>query len=507
MRRLPLPFAILTLATLFVPATGCVADPEPEVQAPDTVIVNARVIDGTAAPAKMVAVRIRGDRIAEVGAVRLAPSDRLVDAGGKVLVPGFIDTHSHASRGLLREREALAAVSQGITTVVVGQDGSSTYPLEEFFLDLEQTPAAVNVASYAGHGTLRRMVLDEDYARTATAAEVAAMGELLGAEMESGAIGLSTGLEYDPGIYSSKEEVVALARVAAAHGGRYISHMRSEDRSLWAAVDEIIAIGREAGLPVQISHIKLAMRSLWGQADILVQKLRDARGSGVEITADVYPYTYWQSGLSVLFPERDFDNPSSVEFVLRELAAAEDIVIAGFRPDESYVGKTLAQISELRGTDDITTTMALLSEANGSVGVIARSMSEPDIEDLIAWPFSNICTDGGLRGRHPRGFGSFTRVLGLYVRERNLLTVEEAVRKMTSLPAANMGIADRGLIQPGYYADLVLFDPDLVSDRATIEAPNETSDGIHMVWVNGVLVYETDGTTGSYPGQVLRHNR
>ena len=296
------------------------------------------------------------------------------------------------------------------------------------------------------------------------------MRELLRADMQAGALGLSTGLEYDPGIYSAPEEVVELAKVASSFGGRYISHIRSEDRHFWQAIDEIIAIGREARLPVQVSHIKLAMRSLWGRADSLVRVLDRARASGVDITADIYPYTYWQSTLTVLFPERDFENRSTAEFVLREISAPEGLLLARFDPDTTYVGRTVAQIAAARGTDPPATLMALIRESlalekatgNSSESVIGTSMDERDIERLLAWPFTNVCSDGGLAGRHPRGFGAFTRVLGEYTRERRILTLEDAIRKMTSLSAQNLGLAERGRVAPGYYADLVLFDPATV---------------------------------------------
>ena len=231
--------------------------------APGSVLIaNATVMDGTGAPARRASVRIAGDTIVEVGDLKPTAADQVVDASGLVLAPGFVDTHSHADDQIFERPDALAAVSQGITTVIVGQDGGSPYPLADFFARLRKQPAAVNVASYAGHGTIRELVMKGDFRRAATEAEVNRMRELLARELEAGALGLSTGLEYDPGIYSSRDEVVALAKVAAAAGGRYISHIRSEDRAFWQAVDEIIAIGREAKLPVQISHLKLAMRPL-----------------------------------------------------------------------------------------------------------------------------------------------------------------------------------------------------------------------------------------------------
>ena len=235
----------------------------PVLLAASVLIVNAVVVDGTGAPRRPAAVRLNGDRIAQVGALSLAPGETVVDAKGLVLAPGFIDTHSHGDRGLFEHADALAAVSQGISTIVVGQDGGSPWPLADFFARLDREPAAINVASYAGHGRIRGKVMGEDFRRAARPEEVARMRELLAREMKAGALGLSSGLEYDPGIFSARSEVLDLARVAAAAGGRYISHIRSEDRYFWDAIDEIVTIGREAKLPVQVSHIKLAMHSLW----------------------------------------------------------------------------------------------------------------------------------------------------------------------------------------------------------------------------------------------------
>src|SRR5436190_6296167 len=351
-----------SLAGLVGAALACslFADAAGQQPPPATLIRNAIVLDGTGAEGRRVDVRILGDRIADVGHPTAASSDRIVDAHGLTLAPGFIDTHSHASRGLFEDRDALADVSQGITTVVVGQDGSSTYPLADYFDRLHGAPVAVNVASYIGHGTIRRQVLGADFKRPATADEVRKMQELLRSEMIAGALGLSTGLEYDPGIYSAPGEVVALAKVAAAAGGRYISHIRSEDRTEWQAMDEIIAIGRAARVPVQLSHMKLAMRGLWGQADKLIQVLDRARAQNVPITADIYPYTYWQSTITVLFPKRDFANRTEAEFVLKEVVAPEDLLIAHFDVEPAYAGKTLAQIAALRKTPPAVALMDLI---------------------------------------------------------------------------------------------------------------------------------------------------
>jgi N-acyl-D-amino-acid deacylase len=311
--------------------------------------------------------------------------------------------------------------------------------------------------------------------------------------------------------------VLDLAAAVGAEGGRYISHIRSEDRAFWDAIDEIIAIGREAQVPVQISHLKLAMRSLWGRSDSLIGLLDAARREGIEITADIYPYTYWQSTLTVMFPDRNFKDRKAAEFALREVAAPEGLLLGRFAPDTSYVGRTVAEIARTRGTDPATTLMQLIAEAEAFraarpevedvESVIGTSMDERDVERLLAWPFANICTDGELAGRHPRGFGSFPKVLGYYARQRQLMGMAETVRKMTALAARNMGLRDRGSIRIGAFADLVLFDTTAVLDHATTGDPRRPATGIRQVWVNGEVVYENGKTTGRYPGRALRSGR
>ena len=475
--------------------------------AADFVVRDASVVDGTGAPPRHADVRVSAGRIAAIGKIVPIAGEIVVDAKGLTLAPGFIDTHSHHGDGLEQERTALAAVSQGITTIVVGQDGGSETPLADYFRKMQARPAALNIASYSGHNTLRRMVLGDDYKRHATPAEIEKMGRLLAADMRAGALGLSTGLEYDPGIYSDTAELVALARVASKYGGRYISHMRSEDREVWAALDEIVTIGREAKIPVQVSHAKLAMTDWWGQADRFLAVLDKARAEGVEATLDVYPYAYWHSTLTVMWPKRDFDNRATAEFALKHLAPPEGLLIAKFSPDPALAGKTLAEIARERGTDAPTTAIALIHEAqaaDGSVNVIATSMDERDIAKFIAWPNANISSDGMLHNMHPRGAGAFTRVLRVYVREQKLLTLQEAVHKMSGLSAQHMGLRDRGEIRPGEFADLVLFDPATVADRSTTKDPEALSTGIARVWVNGTLVYRDGKATGAFPGRVLR---
>lgn len=503
---IPARLVVLALLGLALPCTVVAETPA------TVLIVNARLVDGTGAPARTGSLRIAGERIEAVGELTARPGEAVFDARGLVLAPGFIDTHSHATGDLAAIPDALGVVSQGITTVVGGQDGGSDFPLADSFAVLERSPVAVNVAAYSGHGTLREKVLGDDFKRVATPAEVAAMAKLLEQDLAAGALGLSTGLEYDPGIYSARSELIELAKVTARHGGRYISHIRSEDRYFWDAIDELLAIGREAKLPVQISHVKLAMRNLWGEAPRLLAKLDAARAEGIDVTADIYPYLYWHSTLTVLFPERDFENLAVARQVLAEIAPPEGLLLGRYKPNPAYAGRTVADIAKERGESPEVTLVTLIRDAEvlrakgetGVESVIATSMVQEDLDRLLAWPHTNLCTDGELDGRHPRGFGSFPRVLGRDVRERGVLGLETAVHKMTALAADHVGLRERGRLVPGAFADLVLFDPATVIDRATTSEPHAVATGIERVWVNGRLVWAAGATTGERPGRVLR---
>src|SRR6478752_6349712 len=317
----------------------------------DFIIRHATIYDGSGGASYTGDVGVNADTIAFIGDLSKAIATSEYDAKGLALSPGFIDTHSHHSRGMFEIRDMPSCVSQGITTIVVGQDGGSYFPLSDFFAKVEATPVAVNVASYSGHNTLRDSVIIGDYKRVCTPAEVEQMKIMLKQDMEAGALGLSTGLEYDPGIFSDPTEVMELSKLTAELGGRYISHIRSEDRFFWKALNEIIAIGSETKMPVQISHTKLAMKSIWGQSDKLLKKLDSARTAGVNLTADLYPYAYWQSTMTVLFPDRDFKNRKTAEFALSEITTPEGVLLGNYSPDTTYIGKTLAEISVLRKTD------------------------------------------------------------------------------------------------------------------------------------------------------------
>lgn len=478
----------------------------------DVIIRNATVYDGTGASPVIQDVAIAGDSIALIGDLKDVQATVSYDVPGLVLAPGFIDTHSHHDGGLRKDRTALAVVSQGVTTIVVGQDGGSNSPLKDYFQMLTDSPASVNVASYTGHNTLRDIVMGKDFKRAATQEEIDSMVMLMQADMDAGALGLSTGLEYDPGIYSSEAEVMTLSKVLPGYDGRYISHLRSEDRYFWKALNEIITIGREVRVPVQISHFKLAMNNLWGKADTTLAMLEAARDEGIDITADIYPYTYWSSTIRVLFPSRNFKDVNEAEMILREITTPEGIIFSNYEPNPEFNGKSLKEVSVELKLSPAKTLVELIDrldkcDAKGedcSGSIVATSMTEADVTKLMQWKHTNICSDGSSSGRHPRGYGAFTRVLKHYVRDAGMLIMEQAINKMTGLSAANLGIQRRGLIKKGYYADLVLFDPQTVGDESTIQEPQKVSSGIEHVWVNGTEVYSKEGTRGAYPGRVIR---
>ena len=503
-------FFLLALAVAFA---GCARDEAPGCVNDDGFLVtNVMLVDGSGSPAAPGKVRVSDGMIAAVGDLSACANEAVVDGDGQVLAPGFIDTHSHADGDIFDRPDALPVVSQGITTIIVGQDGRSNYPLADFFTRLEASPATVNVASYVGHGRLRSEVMGEDFRRAATDDEVEQMKTMLASELESGALGLGAGLEYEPGIHSETAEVLALAQVAADAGGRYISHVRSEDRWFEDAVDEIILIGRETGMPVQISHLKLAMKRLWGSADDVIEKLDAARAEGIDITADIYPYEYWQSTIMVLLPDRDPTNRETIAEVLEQIAPADGLWMTKFAPNPEYVGKTLAEIAAIREVDPITAFSQIAIEAlewtkehgESAESIIGTSMVKADIDSLFAWPWANVCTDGGIVSRHPRSFGSYPRVLGRMVRDEQLMPLAEAVRKMTGLAAENMGFTDRGLVREGMIADLVLFDPDTVIDHATPLEPMQLSTGITTVWIGGEVVFTDGAATDARPGKVIR---
>ncbi len=469
--------------------------------AQDTVIVGARLADGTGAPLRSASVRIHEGVITEIGDFETKPSDRVVDAKGLILAPGFIDPHNHSDRGLANDPDAVSQVSQGITTVLLGQDGGSALPIGEWMKGHRDHPSALNVATMAGHATLRTQVMGKDYKRFAKPEEVTAMAILLEQAMKDGAYGLSSGLEYEVGSYSNTEEMIELAKTAARFKGFYISHMRDEADLTLESTRELIRISQEAKLPAQISHVKLGSVAVWGKTPELLKMVEDARKRGLDITADCYPYDAWSSTITVLVPDKQYDNPKSVAKALADAGGPENVTITSCKAHPDYEFQNIAQIAEKTKRSAVDVFIQIVKD--GGAGVVGKTMKEDDVRILYKQPWVMVCSDGGIGMRHPRGAGTYPRVLGRFVREQGVLTIEQAVNKMTSMPAQRLRLQDRGLVAKGYKADLVLFNPVTVRDNATFKDPLTLSTGIEKVWVNGQLVWTDGKATGAHPGVVL----
>lgn len=479
-----------------------------------TIINNIQLVDGTGKPAFKASVRIVCNKIVAIGNLKPNKMDQIIDGKGKVLAPGFIDSHSHHFGDLNKNREGLSTSSQGITTIVIGQDGNS-YPMDSLTKWMQTKPVVSNVATYTGQSSLREIAMGEnDLYRNATAKEIDQMKSILASELKKGSLGLSTGLEYEASFYSSKQEVLDLAKVTAAHQGLYTSHIRSEDLYMDEAIEEIIEIGRQTKMPVQVSHIKIANKLNWGTANLILKKLDDARKEGINISADIYPYTFWNSTLRVLFPGKDFDNLASAEMATKQLFDPSASYLMQYAPIPSYKGKSVTEIGIERNESPAQALMSLIkiaedfknanpNYAGGIEAIAGKAMSEEDVKVFMAWSEAIICSDGNAGG-HPRGYGAFTRVLGKYVREEKVLPIEKAIYKMTGQSADFFGFKDRGRIAVGHYADLVLLDPNTVKDQANIKNSHALSTGIEMVWVNGTLVYQAQKSTGKQPGVLIK---
>jgi len=480
------------------------------------VLQNAVVYDGSGRPGFRADLRIDGERIVAVAKhLRPRPGEAVRDLHGLALAPGFVDMHSHADARILELPTAENVIRQGITTVLVGQDGSSAYPLADFLARLERDPPSLNVASMAGHGTLREQVLGQgkDLLRPSTPAELEKMRALLDQEMRAGAFGLSSGLEYDAGHFATTGELVELAKVAGRHSGFYISHVRDEGNGVFDAFREAIEIGRRARIPIEISHIKLGTTPNWHLARTRMPEMfRLARSQGVDLKADVYPYTFWQSGLRVIVLDRDYFNAEKVAKAIAENGGAENLRLTRYQPEPQFSNKTLKEFADHWQVTPVEAFMRIVRETMpGPDGVsreddiLGASMAEDDVRWFLAHPRILFCTDGEIRGKHPRSAGAFPRILGLYVREQKVLPLAAAIHKMSALPAAQLGLAGRGRIAPGYWADLVVFDPARVRDAATVEQPDAPPEGIVGVMVAGQWVVEEGRVTGARPGKVLRH--
>lgn len=482
--------------------------------ASDVLLKNATVYDGTGGKAVRADVRVQGDRIVKVSPL-LQPlkGEKVRDLHGLALAPGFIDMHSHADELILEDRDAENTVRQGITTAVVGQDGGSAFPLADFLAKVEKTPPSINIASMVGHGTLRRQgMAPGNQLRPATPEELAKMKELLARELKAGAFGLSSGLEYDPGHFATTEELIELSELAAATGGFYISHVRDEGDGALTSFRELVEIGKGGGLPAEITHIKLASTAVWHKYPEVDALFAQAQKQGVRLWADVYPYTFWQSNIRVIILDRDYYNPKTVAKALADNGGPDRIYFTAYKKNPALVGKTLAQVARLWGVSPIDAYIRAVKETapnpdekpEDEATIMAEAMHEDDVKAFIADPRVTFCSDGGLHDLHPRGAGSFPRILGKYVREEKVLTLEQAIRKMTGLPAEHLGLADRGTIAEGKVADLVIFNPATVLDGSSIAQPMAPPKGIEAVMVGGEWVVEGNQMTGAHPGKVLR---
>lgn len=465
------------------------------------VVKNALVIDGSGQNAFRADVRFKDGKIVKIGSIQSKIDDEIIDAGGKILAPGFIDIHNHSESGLLKEGTAANQVSQGITTIAVGPDGGSPFPIADYFAKLEGK-IAPNVLSFIGHATVREKVLGNDYKRRATDEEIKKMALLVEQAMKEGAFGLSSGLEYDVGFSASTEELIELAKAAAKYDGIYMTHMRDEEEGLLDAIREAIRIGKEAKIPVQISHIKAGNRNVWGKSAEAIALIEAERKNGFDITADAYPYTAWASTITVLVPSRKHDDRSEIEKGLENVGGADKVLVTSCTAHHDYEGKTLEEIAKSQNVSPVDVYIKIVKD--GGAGVVCNSMNEEDVKNFYQQSWVMVSSDGGIGSRHPRGTGTFTRVLSRFVREQNWLNLEEAVRKMSSFPAKRLGLKDRGLIKKGMKADLVLFDKNRVIDRATFAEPQILSEGIEIVWVSGQKIWENGKASGNFPGNILR---
>lgn len=469
-------------------------------------IINALVADGTGAPLQKANVRIALSHIVGIGELEPEKGEQILDAEGLVLAPGFIDIHNHSTDELQKDPLAESQISQGITTLIVGADGDSPWPLIGWVRAIQQNPVALNVGVFAGHATIREQVMGKDFQRPAKPEEIRQMEGLVGQAMNQDALGLSSGLECEVGSYSETKELVAMAKVAAERGGIYMTHIRDEADQSFEALNEEITIGEQAHIAIEHSHIKLGTVGVWGKAPQYVRIIEDARRRGVDFLADCYPYDAWHSNLKVIVPDKQYENPASVKKALDDLGGASHLTITGFAANKAYEGHTLSELARSNRVSDVDMYIRLIragDKANSEAEVIGQAMIESDIKAFYQQPWVMVASDGGIHSAHPRGAGTFPRVLGVLVREKHWITLPEAVRKMTSLPAKRLNWQHRGVIREGMFADLVLFNPDTVIDHATFEHPYELSTGIEKVFVNGTLVWDDGKSTGARPGALV----
>jgi len=539
--------------TLFMAALMAAATTGPY----DVILAGGRVVDGTGAPWYRADVGIRGDRIAAIGDLKDAAAKRRIDASKLVVAPGFIDMLGQSEFNVLVDNRAASKITQGITTEITGE-GHSIGPVNEkmlaadeeifkhygvrptwttlagYFDVFEKKKAAINLGTFVGAGGVREVVLGRDE-RAPSASELKKMEALVAQAMEEGALGLSTSLLYIPSNYATTEEIIALAKVARRYGGSYITHQREEGEGIDASLDEVFRIAREADIPAEIYHLKTAGPKAWGMMPAVLKRIEAARAQGLDVIADVYPWTassnslhatlpYWARGGSREEMVARLQVPANREKVRAELAKdsswalengpARILVADTLDPALArYEGKNLDEIAKAEGKDPADALMDLVIADKGNTSKITFSMNEDDVRAAVKHPLVSFCTDSGASAtdgifsterNHPRGWGSMPRILGRYVREEKLLSLEEAIRKATSLPATRMGLDSRGQVRAGFFADLVVFDAETILDRSTYVNPWQYSAGIPYVFVNGQLVVDGGAITAARPGRILR---
>ncbi len=500
----------------------------------DYLIKGARIVDGSGAPWFKGDAAIKGDKIVAVDfKLDEKKASKVINAEGLYLVPGFIDIHSHARGGLSLDPAMENVIRQGVTTVIEGNDGSSPLPLSAYFAELEKLPLGANIGFFVGHGSVRDSVMGWEN-RKAMPEEIEKMKKIVEDAMKEGAFGLSTGLIYPPGSFGDTDEIIELAKVASKYGGIYITHMRNESNKIMEAIEEAIRIGKEAKIPAQITHHKIVGRANWGMSLKTLLRIERAREEeGVDITPDQYPYTATHTGITVLIPGwtmeggndsllkrlndpklREQIKQGIIENMKSDRGSGDpaNIQIGSCRWKPEYQGKTLAQILRERGVEpNFENSAELVIEIvkNGGAMAIYHSLNEDDLQRIMRFPWTMHASDGGVAKPgvgfpHPRTYGTFPRVIARYVRNLGLLTLEEAIRKMTSLPAWRLKIFNRGMIRTGYYADIVVFDYEKFEDKATFENPHQYAEGVVYLWVNGVLTIEDGKLTGKAGGRVIK---
>lgn len=496
----------------------------------DILIKNGKIIDGTGNNWYYGDVAISNGKIIATGKHLQFSARQIIDATGLIVAPGFIDVHTHIEGDEAKDPAAQSFIYDGVTTVVTGNCGASNINIAKYLSFIDSLRLSINVASLVGHNDVRKTVMGR-VNRDATAPELQQMEKLVEDAMQDGAVGLSTGLIYIPGTYSKTPEIVALAKAAAKYNGVYATHMRDEGDAVTSSIEEALTIGKEANIPVQISHFKLSGQQNWGRSKETVSMVKTAREHGIEVTIDQYPYTASSTSISTLLPDalladgqdsivarllRPHQKKQAIAYMLerlkkRKLKHFGYAVVASYKPDSTYNGKSIESINLMKGRKhkakyEAETVVDIM--LNGGASAVFHGMGEPDVEYIMQYPFNMFASDASIRlfGQgmpHPRGYGTNARVLGRYVRENKVISLEEAIRRMTSLPAQKFQLHQRGLIQEGMFADIVVFDPETVTDAATFEKPHAYSRGFKYVIVNGAITVNNNIHTGTRNGKAL----